>query len=421
MSPLLIIGGGLIGLATAQVLVERGVHVRVLEAREGVGLEASFANGGLLTPSMPEPWNGPGAHRHLAASLFSTSPSMRLRWRVIPSYLTWGLRFLRNSTPDRFYAATEDNYRLAEYSRDKTRELTERLQLDYDLLDAGILSVFQNAKQMAERQAISQHLARLGMRSVTLDRDAIVAREPLLREVADRLIGGFWFPDDASGDAYQFCKGLASEIIAGGAEINTGMQATGLIARNGKMLGVDTNRGRIDTDRVVVAAGVHSPALLRGVGQSLPIKPAKGYSVTVDADGLGELPGVAIQDDELHAVISRFGKRIRVVGTADFAGLDKSIGKSRIDHLFGVLESLLPDLASRVDRDAAEPWAGLRPMSSDGRPFIGPANVEGLYVNAGHGALGWTMAMGSAHLLADQILERSTEIDGSPFMANRVN
>jgi D-amino-acid dehydrogenase len=419
MKPLLIIGGGLIGLSTAQVLLDRGEKVRVLEAREGVALETSFANGGLLTPSMPEPWNGPGVQRHLAASLFRSSPSMQLRWRTMPSYLTWGLRFLRNSAPDRFRAATEDNFRLANYSRDKTRELTERLGLEYDLQKTGILSVFQNAQQMAERQSVCELLAPLGMTSVPLDPGEIVAREPLLKNVAHKLIGGIWLPDDATGDAHLFCQGVARAIVAGGGEIDTCIEVTGLIVSNGKILGADTNRGRIDADRVVVAAGVHSPALLRSVGQSIPVKPAKGYSVTIDAAGLGELPGVAIQDDELHAVVSRFGDRIRVVGTAEFAGFDTSIGKSRIDHLFDVLESLLPELASRVDRDAVTPWAGLRPMSSDGRPFIGRGNIEGLYINAGHGALGWTMAMGSAHLLADQILKRPPEIDGSPFLATR--
>jgi D-amino-acid dehydrogenase len=329
MQPLLIIGGGLIGLTTAQVLLERGEPVRVLEACEGVGLETSFANGGLLTPSMPEPWNGPGVHRHLAASLFGASPSMQLRWRAIPSYLTWGLMFLRNSTAAHFYSATEDNYRLAQYSCNKTRELTERRKLKYDLLDAGTLSVFQNKDQMAERQAICEHLARMGMRSEQLDRAAIIAREPLLQDVADKLVGGIWMPDDASGDAQLFCTELAREIIAGGGEIDTGIKVTDLLVRNGKIAGVDTNRGRIDAQRLVVAAGVHSPALLRGVGYSLPVKPAKGYSLTIDAAGVDELPGVAIQDDESHAVISRFGDRMRVVGTAEFAGFDTSISTRR--------------------------------------------------------------------------------------------
>jgi D-amino-acid dehydrogenase len=274
---------------------------------------------------------------------------------------------------------------------------------------------------MAARQAICDQLAERGMKSVKVDPDEIVVLEPLLKDVAHKLIGGIWFPDDASGDAHLFCRELAREIVAGGGEIDAGLRVTNLVLQNVQLRGVDTNRGRIDARRVVIAAGVHSPALLRSVGRSIGVKPAKGYSLTFDCKDLSNLPGVAIQDDDSHAVISRFGNRIRVVGTAEFAGFDTSIGKSRIDYLYGVLESLLPELASRVDRAAAVPWAGLRPMSNDGRPFIGPGNIKGLYINTGHGALGWTMAMGSAHLLADQILDRPTEIDGSPFLATRTN
>ena len=170
---------------------------------------------------------------------------------------------------------------------------------------------------------------------------------------------------------------------------------------------------------MIVAAGAHSPALLRSVGIPLAVIPAKGYSLTFDCEGLGKLPGVAIVIEESHAVVSRFGDRVRVVGTAEFAGFDKSIRTFRMDHLFAVLESVLPRLASRVDRERALPWAGLRPVSSDGRPFVGPGKIDGLFVNAGHGALGWTMAMGSAHLLVDQILETPTEIDKQPFLPNR--
>jgi D-amino-acid dehydrogenase len=415
----LIIGGGLIGLATAQALLERDEHVRVLEAREGVGLETSFANGGMLTPSMPEPWNGPGVHRHLAASLFRGSSSMQLRFRAIPSLISWGVAFLRNSTASRFYAATEDNYRLAVYSRDKTFALTERLELDYELLDSGTLCLFQNPQQIAERQAICEYLARHGLTYRTLGLDEIGEIEPTLKDIADRFTSAIWFPDDAIGDAHLFCTELARSIVAGGGEIDTGLRVSRLICNNGRVSGVDSNRGRIDADRIVIAAGVHSPALLRSVGSSLAVKPAKGYSLTFDCKDLGELPGVAIVDDEAHSVVSRFGDRVRIVGTADFAGFDKSIGQARVDHLFAVLESLLPELAAKVDREAGEAWAGLRPMSNDGRPFIGPGNMEGLFINAGHGALGWTMAMGSAHLLADQISGHPAEVDCKPFLATR--
>lgn len=415
----LIIGGGLIGLATAQVLAGRGERVRVLEAREGVGLETSFANGGMLTPSMSEPWNGPGVYRDLAASLIRPSPSMQLRFRAIPSLISWGIAFLRNSTPDRFFAAIEDNYRLAIYSRDKTLFLAQDEQFAYDQLDAGTLCVFRDKDEMAKRRAINDHIASCGMTFRECGRDEIVSIEPLLDDVADKLVGGFWYPDDASGDAHLFCRELARTIVAQGGEIDSSMQVSSILERNGRVCGVDTNRGRIDADRVVVAAGAHSPALLGPLGHSLPVKPAKGYSLTFNCEGLGALPGAPIVDESSHAVVSRFGERIRIVGTAEFDGFDKSIRRFRLDHLFSVLEGLLPRLASKLSRDDGQAWAGLRPMSSDGRPFIGPTGIAGLYVNAGHGALGWTMAMGSAHLLTDQILQTPTEIDKQPFLPIR--
>ena len=415
----LIIGGGLIGLATAQVLVERGENVRVLEAREGVGLETSFANAGMLTPSLPEPWNGPGVHRHLASSLFRNSHSMQIRLRMLPSMARWGISFLRNSTAKRFFAAVTDNYQLARYSRGKTLAFIERLGARYELLDTGTLCVFRSRGHMTHRRDICNFLARLGMICSEVDADEIGTIEPALNDVSDKLAGAIWLPGDAIGDAHLFCRELASEIESGGGEVDTGMQVAGLVVRNGRLTGVDTNRGRIDADRVVVAAGVSSPEILRRVGVAMPVKPAKGYSLTFDCAGTTGLPGVAILDQESHAVITPFTDRIRIVGSAEFAGFDKSIASARTDHLFGVLESLLPALAAKVDRQAATPWAGLRPMSNDGRPIIGATGIDGLFVSGGHGALGWTMAMGSAHLLADQLLGAAPDIDHRPFLPCR--
>jgi len=415
----LIIGGGLIGLATAQVLVERGEDVRVLEAREGVGLETSFANGGMLTPSLPEPWNGPGIHKRLASSLFGANHSMQVRWRTLPSLARWGIAFLRNSTSSRFYAAVEDNYRLAEYSRARTLALIERFGERYELLDTGTLCVYRSADRMTERRAICAFLADLGMSYREIGPDEISAIEPALNAVKGDLAGGLWLPGDAIGDAHLFCRELAHEVLAGKGEIDAGIQVTGLVVRNGVLTGVDTDRGRIDAKRVVVAAGVRSPELMRTVGVSMPVRPAKGYSLTFDCEGIAGLPGVAVLAEELHAVISPFGERIRVVGSAAFAGFDKSIPSTQMDRLFGVLESLLPGLAPALNRDTAQSWAGLRPMSSDGRPIIGATGIDGLYINGGHGALGWTMAMGSAHLLADQLLGAPPAIDHQPFLPGR--
>ena len=415
----LIIGGGLSGLAVAAVLVERGEQVRVVEAREGVALETSFANAGMLTPSLPEPWNGPGVHRHLAASLFGGHQSMQVRWRTLPSLMRWGIAFLRNSSAPRFQAAVLDNFALASYSRGKTLALVERFGSRYTLLDSGTLCVYRHADEMVERREICELLGDNGLEWREVGRDEIAELEPALADVANELAGAFWLPGDAVGDAHLFCRELEQDILQGGGEIDTGIEVNGFVHKNGKVSGVDTNRGRIDAGRVVVAAGSHSTGLLRQLDLALPVQPAKGLSLTFDCAGMHGLPGVAILDEASHAVISPFTDRVRVVGSAEFAGFDKSIADKRMDYLFESLAALLPGLVAKVDRAAATPWAGLRPMSSDGRPHIGATGIDGLYVNAGHGALGWTMAMGSAHLLADLLTGTPPEIDHRPFLPFR--
>jgi len=414
-----VIGGGLIGLCTAQALVEREQEVLVLEAREGVGLETSFANGGMLTPSLPEPWNGPGVFAHLLGSLFNPRASTRLRLRAVPSLVSWGIEFLKNATPDRYLAATRDNFRLACYSLQKTLEVTQRLDLAYDLSERGTLCIFEDAGHMAERTGLCKDLADLGLAMRECGVAQVIDIEPTLAPIRDRLVGGLWLPGDARGDAHLFCCALARAMAGQGVRIVTRSTVTRLVVAGGRVLGVATDAGILRADRVVVAAGVRSPALLETAGQSVPVKPAKGYSITMEGSTLGRLPDVTLLDDVSHTVINSFGDRLRIAGTAEFAGFDKTVTPARIDNLLRALDSVLPDLAAKVDRDAVKPWVGLRPMSSDGRAFIGPTATDGLFVNTGHGALGWTMAMGSAHVLADQIIGRQPEVDAQPFRIDR--
>ena len=414
-----IVGGGLIGLATALALLERGEEVLLFEAREGVGLETSFANGGMLTPSLPEPWNGPGVFGHLLASIFNPRSAMKLRLRAIPSLLTWGVGFLRNSNARHYLAASIDNYQLARYSVDKTLEISRQLDLQYDLTERGTLCIYRHAGHMEERRQLCRHLREYGLEMRQLDVDEMLDLEPTLGPVRDRLIGGIWLPGDARGDAHLFCRELESLIIERGGEIRTGTSVARLVSERGRIIGVESSNELLAAERVVVAAGSFSPALLATVGPAVAVRPAKGYSITIDGSDLGQLPDVALEDEASHAVVAAFGKRLRVVGTAEFAGFDKSLTPACIDNLFDILANVLPELASEVDREQAEAWAGLRPMSNDGRPFIGPGAIEGLYINTGHGALGWTTAMGSAHVLADLMCGRTPATDHQPFAALR--
>jgi D-amino-acid dehydrogenase len=415
----LVIGGGLVGLSTAQALIDRGEEVLVIEANDVVGSETSFANGGMLTPSLPEPWNGPGVFAHLLTSLFVPGAPMKLRSSAIPSLLTWGAGFIRHSRRQSFYEATLDNYRLARFSLEKTRDVAERLGLNFDYADSGTLCVYSDERALAARLDLCGRLSSAGLGSRRVSVAELTEIEPALLPTRDRLAGGIWLPDDAIGDAHLFCRQLAEAILRQGGQIRLGASVGALRLDSDGVHSVSIGSEEFTTRRVVVAAGTGSRALLRSVGLGLPVQPAKGYSLTMAGDGLGILPAVAIADDATHTVFTVLGGRLRVAGTAEFAGYDKSLPRSRIKTLFAALETVLPEIAARVRRDEPAEWAGLRPMSNDGRPFVGPTRIPGLFLNTGHGALGWTMAMGSGHLVADHVLGNEPGVDGRPFLPSR--
>ncbi len=419
MATTIIVGGGLMGLATAQALLDRGEAVTVLEAREGVALETSYGNAGMMTPSMADPWNGPGVHRHLAASLFNPRSPMKLRLRALPSLTTWGIRFLRNSARDRHLAATEANFLLGNYSVELTRQLRDRLGLEYDAADRGTMKVFRDPGAMREPLALTRHLATLGLKFQELDPDGAVAEEPMLEDVRDQIVGALRFPDDAVGDSARFCTALSGRLAAAGTVIRLSTRARQLVVERGTVRGVVTDDGEMLSGRVVVASGAWSPALLRSVGLSLPVKPAKGYSLTLDMAGISDRPRIPVVDDAMHAAVAPMGDRLRIGGTAEFAGFDSTVTRTRIDNLAVLLRAIYPRIAAAVDFGKATAWTGLRPMSCDGKPFIGPTPVQGLYVNAGHGHLGWTHAVGSGQLLADLMTGHTPAVDPSAFRVDR--
>ena len=415
----IVVGGGLLGLATAYALLERGMAVQVLECENGIGLGASRANGGMITPALCEPWNAPGIHRHLLFSSWRSDSALMLRLSALPSLFTWGTRFLRHATAERYHIAVQASYQLCAYSLSRTRELRERLELTYDSAAAGTLKIFDDAQAMDASIKHAQLMSRFGLQYQALDSMQAVEVEPQLAAIRDRISGALLFPDDESGDSYLFCQALANHIRQHGGEILLGTAATGLIESKGRIIAITTRTGRIEARRVVVAAGNRSVGLLKSVGLRLPIHPVKGYSLTLDGIDADLLPRMPLVSDALHAAITPLGSRIRVVGSAEFAGWDITIRPSRIRNLTRLLETMLPQLAARADISTAVPWAGLRPVSADGLPYIGPTKVQGLHVNTGHGHVGWTMALGSGEILADLLTGATPDIDAAPYSAVR--
>lgn len=414
----LIVGGGLLGLCSAHALLALGEEVMLVERQKGVGKETSFANGGMLTPSMADPWNSPGVGWHLLRSIGNDAAPMLLRPSALPSLVSWGLEFLRNSAPARYENATRASYALARYSLGETRALRETLGLEHG---RGTMKVFREQRAMEAPLALARMLESEGLSFRVLDQSQVVALEPALAPISDDLVGGLHFGEDESGDAHQFCDALAASLRSRGAELRLGVEVKRLIANDGRVSGIETTEGGFMAERVIVAAGSYSTLLLKGIGLHLPVSPAKGYSITVDGSDLGcELPTMAVVDHGLHAAVTPLGARIRVAGTAEFAGFDNQVRLARIQNLLALLERLYPELAMRVNHEHIDPWTGLRPMSADGLPFIGPAHLRGLYLNTGHGALGWSQAMGSGKLLADLIDGRPGEIDPRPYRADRI-
>lgn len=413
-----VVGAGLAGLSIAMELAGRGRRVCVLEAADDVATGASFANGGLLTPSMSDPWNAPGVHRHLMASLFDPHSAMKLRPKAVPSLIGWGLRFLSRSRPEAHRRATIACYRIADYSLAVMGELRERYGLSFEASSCGSLKLFRSPAGVEASLPAAELLAQQGMRFELLDRRATLLAEPQLAQIADQIEGSIFYPGDEKGDARLYCQALRAEIESAGGEIRLGTRVSRILGGAGAVQGVQTDRGVVLAPAVVVAAATASDRLTRGFGLRLHIRPAKGYSLTLEVDD-GPMPSLPVVDDALHAAITPWGSRLRIAGTAEFAGEDRRIDPARIENLVGLLDALYPQLSGRLRMQSAFPWCGLRPMSADGLPYVGAAPVRGLWVNSGHGHLGFTMAAGSARLLADLMDGRPPEIDPAPFALMR--
>jgi D-amino-acid dehydrogenase len=303
-------------------------------------------------------------------------------------------------------------------SVERTWELGETLGLDYDASDVGTLKIFDSRDEMGEALLIAKLLETQGLDFRVLDADEVVGVEPQLADVRSRIAGGIHFPDDRCGDANLFTHALAEEAVRLGAEIRRGVSVSRVLTEADRVTGVATNQGRLPTRRVVLAAAHASVGLARRVGVRLPIKPVKGYSLTFEVRNAPR-PRIAVIDEAMHAAVVPLGERLRVVGTAEFTGHDMRLHPRRIENLEQLFARLYPALVSHIDAATTVAWTGLRPVTPDGLPHVGASRVAGLWINSGHGHLGWTMAVGSAGLLVDLMLDKTPEVDPQPFRVGR--
>ena len=403
-----VLGAGIIGTTTAWYLARDGETVTVLERQPDAGLETSFANGGLVTPSMSDPWAAPGVPLKILKWLGDEHAPLLVRLRAVPGLAGWGLRFLRNCTDARWRHNAEVVLRLAAYSRDALGALGDEVDLEYHRNEAGTLRIFRDKESMAYAHQVADMLAPHGVRYHVLDSAGCVALEPALEPIKVDVVGGVHFPDDHSGDAHLFTQQLAQRSADAGVTFKYGTQIEALETSGDRVVRVHTSAGPIEGDRYVLALGSYSAPMARSIGMKLPIYPVKGYSLTLPTHGWNAAPGLPVADDSRKLGVTPLGDRLRVAGTAEFTGFDRTPNRRRGEILLGALRDLYPDYRAPADVDV---WAGLRPVTPDGPPFLGRTAYRNLYLNCGQGHLGWTMACGSARIVADLIAGREPEIN----------
>ncbi|MDN2584168.1 D-amino acid dehydrogenase [Aquibium sp. ELW1220] len=403
----LILGSGVIGVTSAWYLAQAGHEVTVIDRQPGPALETSYANAGEISPGYSSPWAGPGMPLKAMKWLLMKHGPLTIRPRLDPAMWSWVAKMLRNCTSARYAANKSRMVPIAEYSRDCLRDLRTSTGIAYDERMQGTLQLFRSQHQLDGIGGDAEVLEQFGVPFAVLDRNGCVGAEPALAHVPEKFVGGLRLPGDETGDCHTFTVKL-TELCAQSVEFRYGVTVRGLLRDGNRVRGVHTDAGEFSADAVVVALGSYSPFLLRPVGIHVPVYPVKGYSLTLPIADETAAPVSTVMDETYKIAITRLGDRIRVGGTAEISGYDLSLRPSRR----APLEHSVTDLFGGGGRlEEAAFWAGLRPMTPDGPPIIGGTPIPGLYINTGHGTLGWTMACGSGRVLADIVSGRTPDID----------
>lgn len=419
----LVLGSGVIGVTSAYYLALKGFSVTVIDRQPAVGLETSFANAGQISPGYSAPWAGPDVPLKALKWLFQRHAPLSLKPDFTVWQLQWIAHFLRNCSLQRYDLNKSRMVRLAEYSRDCLRELRASTGIQYEQRSRGTLQVFRTQKQLdAEIKDIAV-LSRMGVPFQHVDPDGCARIEPALASVKDQLMGGLHLPDDETGDCQLFTSRLAAEAKKLGVQFRQDTAIQRLLVQQNRLLGVEVHTGHegIETlaaDHYVIALGSYSRQLMHALGLSLPVYPVKGYSLTVPILNSDAAPVSTVMDETYKVAIIRFDQRIRVGGMAELAGFDLSLNPHRRATLEMVLNGLFPYAGDVLQ---AQFWTGLRPMTPDGTPIIGQANTRlpNVWLNTGHGTLGWTMACGSGQVLADLMAQDKPAIETHDLQFSR--
>ncbi|THJ33397.1 FAD-dependent oxidoreductase [Lampropedia aestuarii] len=401
-----VLGAGLAGMTTAWYLAAQGRAVTVVDRQALAASETSYANAGMIAPGHAYTWASPRAPGILWRSLRDDTQALLLKPRLDPTMWRWLWQFLRNCTAQKARYNTSRKLVLCRYSQAELRSLTQQLALEYELLSTGALYLYRDEALLKRGVANMQVLMDGGMPLRGISREEAIELEPAL--ASSPFAGAILSPTDESGDARMFTRNLAKACEAAGVEFVMGTAIRRIEAQGDRIVGVHTDKGVISGDDYVLAMGCDSPLMSRALGYRLPVYPVKGYSVTFPIRPEDEPPSMSGVDEQALVAWARYGNRLRFTATAEFTGYDRSHTPANFEPMLKVARQLFPNGA---DYSQPDYWAGLRPMTPEGLPILGKSRHRNLYLNTGHGHMGWTMACGTARVVSDIMAGKTPDID----------
>ncbi len=413
----IVLGSGVVGTAAAWFIRQEGHEVTVIERQPGPAQETSFANGSQISVSHSEPWANPSAPKKILKWLGKKDAPLLYRFRAEQLQWEWGARFLRQCTPGKTAYNTQQCLALADFSLRTLRALREEIHIEYDYLTRGIMHFYTDKDEYEASKPGAKLMTSLGCPRNSITPDEVVQIEPALSPIKDKLIGGDYTPGDEHGDARMFTIGLAKHAAKQGVNFRFSTTAVRLLIEGAgttsSITGVEiiNSYGEYETlkaDAFVVSLGSFSAPFLKPLGINLMIYPAKGYSATYPILNQDAAPSVSLIDAEYKLVFAKLGNRLRVGGTAEMNSYGRELNSARCEALTKRTQELFPEAC-----DYSKPiyWSGLRPMTPSNIPYIGKTKYNNLYLNTGHGTLGWTMGCGSGRAIADIISGHHPEIN----------
>ncbi len=409
----IVIGAGIVGTASAWFLQKAGHEVTVIDRQPGAAQETSFANGCQISVSHAEPWANPSAPLKLLKWLGREDAPLLFRLRADMLQWRWGMQFLKECLPSRAAHNIRQIVAIAEYSRQTLQAVRAETGIEYDAETRGILHFYTDEQEFRQSLPAARLMRELGCPRQTIGADDVVRIEPALAAIRNRIVGGDFTATDESGDVYKFTTGLAQRCVEAGVRFRFDTTITRLLSEGGRISGVELidehgRHQRVQADSYVLAAGSFSQQLAKPLGVDLMIYPGKGYSATYEIKEADRAPHVSLTDDGHKLVISRLGNRLRVAGTAELNGYTRELNPVRCEAITRRTRELFPDAC---DYDNPVYWTGLRPLTPSNVPYIGKTKFPNLFLNTGHGTLGWTMGCGSGRAIADIVSGRHPDVD----------